>query len=73
MSWVLSLSILSSICRVYIYVRLNIYYVERRTCYFVSPFACTTGRWAFGCSDTVMVDILKKIPWNRIHPAGPLD
>ena len=28
MSWVLSLSILLSICRVYIYVRLNIYYVE---------------------------------------------
>ena len=35
MSWVLSLSILLSICRVYIYVRLNIYYVELRTCYFV--------------------------------------
>ena len=37
---VLSLSILLSICRVYIYVRLNIYYVELSTCYFVSPLQC---------------------------------
>ena len=36
--------------------------------------ACTTGRRAFGCSDTAMVNMKNSVPWKRcIHPAGSLD
>ena len=54
--------------------RSDIYMLPVRTFGF-SENACTTGRWAFGCSDSDcdIPGMKNRVPWKRIHPVGPLD
>ena len=69
---------------VYIYVRLNIYYVELRTCYFVSPLQCLVPgishavqmKRSSACKVIVEVLVLGllvvvyKIPYSSIFTRG---
>ena len=52
----------------------QIRYVIRTYVSLFGDRACTTGRWAFGCSETVISEYMKSsVPWKRIHHAGLLD
>ena len=45
---------------VYIYVRLNIYYVELRTCYFVSPLQCLVYHIFLQPKNSILLNISMK-------------